>query len=189
MPGAENDSHANPQVRSKFDKSQGRGLPAPHLSHPGEVAKETGYHHPGHNENGHKLPHEVSMQVGDSGKHQVTWHAPGGLGTGMADGKGYAKEPNIAATDHVVGKSHSVPFKHMTPFAHEPDSVRPGADLHNRQHDTRAGGLQGPKSDHERGYSNPHDKITNRSQKRDAGALAGDSGARKGYLGGRGKIK
>lgn len=49
----------NPVVHSKFDRSRGMGLKAPHLSHPGEVAKPTGSKHDGFNENGHMYPHEV----------------------------------------------------------------------------------------------------------------------------------
>ena len=49
----------NPPVHSKFDRSRGFGLKAPHLKHPGEVAPVTGTHVPGHTEGGAKLPREV----------------------------------------------------------------------------------------------------------------------------------
>lgn len=59
MPGAHDEGvKENPRVQSKFDRSHGKGLPAPHLKHPGEVARETGSSHPGHTENGHKIPIE-----------------------------------------------------------------------------------------------------------------------------------
>lgn len=35
------DSGSNPAVQSKFDRSHGRGLKAPHLSYPGQVAPVT----------------------------------------------------------------------------------------------------------------------------------------------------
>lgn len=67
MKGAETEPvRNNPPVRSKFDKSHGHGLPAPHLSHPGEVAKETGSKHAGFTENGHMLPKPMKGHVTDS---------------------------------------------------------------------------------------------------------------------------
>lgn len=60
MRGAEVETvRDNPRVQSKFDKSRGKGLPAPHLSHPGAVAKDTGSKHAGYTENGHMLPTHI----------------------------------------------------------------------------------------------------------------------------------
>ncbi len=190
MRGTTDESHGeNPTVRSKFDKSQGKGLPAPHLTHPGEVAKETGSKHTGFNENGHMMPKDVSMAVGDDGKHQVTLHTPDNLGTGMAEGRGYAKEPNVAATDHIVAKSRTVPMDRFG--GREPDPVRAGTLKHDKQHPT--------------GHVNPRmgggtdrliagkqvrggERVDRPSQKRDSGALAGDTNPRRGYYGGKGKM-
>jgi hypothetical protein len=55
---------SNPAVHSKFDRSQGKGLRPPHLSHPGETAPLTGTHVAGHNENGHKEPVKHSHGYG-----------------------------------------------------------------------------------------------------------------------------
>lgn len=63
----------NPAVQSKFDRSQGKGLKPPHLSHPDETAPVTGTRVAGHNENGHKLPREVSRGFGEP---KVTHHSP-----------------------------------------------------------------------------------------------------------------
>jgi hypothetical protein len=148
MRGAEEDQRENPPVQSKFDKSQGKGLPAPHLTHPGAVAKETGSKHPGFNENGHMLAREVGGPVGDSTIHRVTQHSPASLGSGMAEGRRSYGEPNIAATDHVVAKPRTVPMERFA--GHEPDPVKAGGDLHRGQHDTRKAGRLGTE---ERGSS------------------------------------
>lgn len=61
MRGAETETvRDNPTVHSKFDRSQGKGLKAPHLSHPGEVAPLTGTHVKGHTPNGHMLPKHIA---------------------------------------------------------------------------------------------------------------------------------
>jgi len=60
MKGAEDEGvRDNPAVHSKFDRSHGKGLKAPHLSHPGQVAPVTGTKVAGHTVNGHKLPKHV----------------------------------------------------------------------------------------------------------------------------------
>lgn len=56
---------SNPTVHSKFDRSHGKGLKAPHLSHPGETAPITGTKVAGHTENGHKLPKHVKYGGSD----------------------------------------------------------------------------------------------------------------------------
>jgi hypothetical protein len=63
----------NPAVQSKFDRSHGKGLKPPHLSHPGAVAPVTGTKVAGHNENGHKMPKEASVGYGEP---QKTHHEP-----------------------------------------------------------------------------------------------------------------
>lgn len=60
MPGTNEENKSNPPVRSKFDKSQGKGLKAPHLSFPGGTAKVTGSSHAGFTENGNMLPKSSS---------------------------------------------------------------------------------------------------------------------------------
>lgn len=47
---------SNPGVSSKFDKSQGKGLKAPHQSFPGQTAGITGSTKAGFNENGRMNP-------------------------------------------------------------------------------------------------------------------------------------
>src|SRR5271154_5506904 len=108
MPGAHDEGiKENPEVRSKFDKSQGRGLPAPHLKHPGEVAKETGTHMPGHNENGHKMPTERSVGLG--GSHTRSHYSPGEMAAPMLHGTGMGAVKNTRLTDgNVVKSSHRV---------------------------------------------------------------------------------
>lgn len=64
--GNEGENRANPPVRSKFDRSHGMGLKAPHLSHPGEVAPETGTKVRGFTEHGHMLPHHIKEKPTDS---------------------------------------------------------------------------------------------------------------------------
>jgi hypothetical protein len=58
----------NPTVHSKFDRSGGKGLKPPHLSHPGETAPVTGTHVAGHNEGGSKYPHEGGKKPSPLGK-------------------------------------------------------------------------------------------------------------------------
>lgn len=187
MPGAHNEGiRDNPAVKSKFDKSQGYGLPAPHLSHPGAVAKETGSSHSGYNANGHMVPKEV----GETSSYRTEHHEPSKLGSGMAEGRGYAREPNMGQTDRVK-PSHTVS---MDRFAgREPDPVRAGTlkDETHKQHPT--------------GHENPRmgggtdrliagkqvrggERVDRPSQKRDSGALAGDTNPRRGYYGGKGKM-
>jgi hypothetical protein len=86
MRGAEDEPiRANPAVKSKAS-FHGKGRPAPHLSHPGATAPVTGTHVAGHNENGHKLPVDVTPA---KGAHHVTHNPTGG------------KAPNFAQTDRV----------------------------------------------------------------------------------------
>jgi hypothetical protein len=99
MRGAEDEpQRSNPAVQSKFDRSHGMGLKAPHLSHPGEVAPMTGTKVAGHNEGGHKMPVDVTPKMGG---HKVSHHAPEHLGSNMADGERMAKTPNAMMTDSI----------------------------------------------------------------------------------------
>ena len=128
MPGAHDEgARDNPPVRSKFDKSQGKGLPAPHLKHPGEVAKETGSRHPGHNENGHKLPTERSVGLG--GSHLRHNYTPGEMGAPIITGTGQGHAKNSRLTDgDVVHHSRNVTYGAMKPHLKEPDPVHAGSD-------------------------------------------------------------
>jgi|SRR5580700_2667368 hypothetical protein len=66
MPGTHEENRENPPVRSKFDKSQGRGLPAPHLGFPGKTVKVSGSPNgAGFTEHGHMLPHHRDAQNTD----------------------------------------------------------------------------------------------------------------------------
>ncbi len=66
LPGAHDEGvKDNRAVNSKFDKSHGHGLKAPHLRHPGEVAKDTGSGHAGFSENGHMLPKHNKLPMTD----------------------------------------------------------------------------------------------------------------------------
>lgn len=65
MRGAEEEIRSNPPVRSKFDKSHGHGLKAPHLSFPGQTCPTTSaaprvYEKPGN------MKGEVADKMGDS---------------------------------------------------------------------------------------------------------------------------
>jgi hypothetical protein len=136
MPGAHQEIRENPTVRSKFDKSHGHGLPAPHLKPPGEVAKETGSSHPGHTENGHKLPVERSHGMGAITRAH---HSPGDMGAPLLHGQGLGAPKNTVMTDaNVVHSSSRKGFSGMH-GTHEPDPVRAGGDLHKGQHNTGAG--------------------------------------------------
>ncbi len=153
----------NPTVRSKFDKSQGKGLPAPHLKHPGEVAKETGSSHPGHTENGHMLPQE--RNVGMSG-HKVTHHEVGSMGSNMYTGQGLGTPKNTKITDSDVVKSST--RVGMGGFAgREPDPVHAGSDKHSKQHNTGRGQESGKSS-----RPQHQDNHSSRS-KEGAGVLSG----------------
>lgn len=136
MSGAHDEgTRENPTVRSKFDKSQGKGLPAPHLTHPGETAKETGSKHPGHNENGHKLPTERSVGLG--GSHLRHSYTPGEMGAPMIHGVGLGHAKNSRLTDGaVVHHSRNVTYGAMKPHLKEPDPVHAGSDKHSKQHTT-----------------------------------------------------
>jgi hypothetical protein len=130
----------NPPVRSKFDKSHGKGLPAPHLKHPGQVAPDTGTRVPGHTENGHQLPIHRSLPMGG---HQVTRHEVSSMGTNMYSGQGLGTAKNTKVTDsQVVKSSHRVGMSGMH-GTHEPDPVHAGSDKHSRQHSTGRGSEHG----------------------------------------------
>lgn len=167
MPGTAPENRENPKVRSKFDKSQGRGLPAPHLSHPGATAKVTGSSHPGHTENGHKLPVERMNGVGGIGARH---YSPGEMGAPILKGQGMGGPKNTHMTDANVVKSS---IRHFAPemAPHEPDPVRAGGDLHKGQHNTAKG------NDRLGGTENTHAKAGGRqkmedSSKRTAGGHA-----------------
>lgn len=188
MPGAEEDQRSNPAVRSKFDKSQGKGLPAPHLSHPGQTVAVTGTHHPGHNENGHKIPVEVTGRHGGDEMHKVTHHHPSTLGSGMAEGRGYAREPNIAQSDRVPEATRHEGMGPQPPRDQEQPS---GHDrLHSeKQHDTRKANVRlGTEERAHQDRSHDGNKVTRSSRRDDAGSLSGNPKDRRGYSGGRGKI-
>jgi hypothetical protein len=145
MPGAHDEGiRNNPPVRSKFDKSQGKGLPAPHLKHPGEIAKDTGTRMPGHNENGHKLPAERSVGLGAS--HLRTHYGPGEMGSPMVHSTGQGKPKNERLTDGNVIKSSTRYFAPQMD-SHEPDPVRArDGDRHAKQHATGKGQESGKSS-------------------------------------------
>lgn len=192
MPGAHDEGvRDNPPVKSKFDKSQGRGLPAPHLKHPGEVAKETGSKHPGFNENGHLLPKEGAMAFGGVKTHH---HEPSRLGTNMADGEKHIY--GMQNKDHV---GHVSPGKIVQPVAsmhlREPDPVdagtikeRPATSGYGTPHGKGSESRYGSQVKSQRSHPQKMEDSSTR-RRADAGALAGESGERRGYMGGRGKIK
>lgn len=99
MPGAQEDAiRDNPPVRSKFDKSHGRGLPAPHMSSPGPVMPTT---------NPAPRVYSEPKSVGSSGSIKSQHIPPSQLGCGMAEGRHYAQSPNMAQTQ-MQGKSSGV---------------------------------------------------------------------------------
>lgn len=85
----------NRAVQSKFDRSQGKGLKPPHLSHPGEVAPVTGTHVSGHNEGGHQHPKEASVRHGEPKRTHHEPHAGR-----MAAGESVKHLPNDSFYDH-----------------------------------------------------------------------------------------
>lgn len=128
MRGAEVETiRDNPPVRSKFDKSHGKGLPAPHLSSPGAVMPTT---------NPAARVFAEPKSVGSTGSIRTEHIPPSQLGTGMADGRHYARAPNMSQTQ-VQGKSSSVSSSGSAPgnpeTAYGRDAVRS-----DRQRDTAA---------------------------------------------------
>lgn len=186
MPGSHEENRSNPPVRSKFDKSQGKGLPAPHLKHPGETAKETGSTYPGHTSNGHKMPTERTHGFGG---HTRTHYGPGEMGAPIIRGSGMGESKNSKITDSHL--PHMTKHLGMDPFVgHEPDAVHAGVDKHSKQHST---GHTNPKmgggTDRKVGASRPQKmEDSSRRSKQDHGALAGDAGPRRSYYGGKGRI-
>ena len=90
MPGATDEPvRENPTVRSKFDKSHGKGLPAPHLSSPGPTMGTT---NPG------PRVFQAPKNVGSTGNIKTQHIPPSELGSGMAEGRHYAQAPNFAQT-------------------------------------------------------------------------------------------
>ena len=184
------DTHmaSNPAVHSKFDRSHGRGIPAPHVGHPGGTLSITGTKIPGHNENGRLEPRSVDPGVGP---HKVTHHPPQTLGSNLADGeRGITGSKNSHYTDHV---DHLKP-RHfgLSGMLHgEPETV--GRDKGGIQ---KAGKDARREDSHKGTSSRLHSKpghsmetVTRASQKRDSGALAGEPGPRNSYTGGRGRIR
>jgi hypothetical protein len=93
MPGTHEENRENPPVRSKFDKSQGRGLPAPHMKFPGGIVKESGSANgPGFTEHGHMLPHHRDAQNTD----RVS-----GVGTRKNDSAMHLREPDPVSAGHI----------------------------------------------------------------------------------------
>jgi hypothetical protein len=88
----------NPPVRSKFDRSRGKGLKAPHLSHPGEVAKESGSGHAGFMDSGHMMPKDVTPRLG-TGSHE---HIETGRLGGVNPMDSHRKEGNYLMTDSIA---------------------------------------------------------------------------------------
>jgi hypothetical protein len=164
MAGTQEASKSNPSVRSKFDKSHGKGLPAPHLKHPGETAKPTGTKMPGHTENGHKLPVERGLSKGSHLHHGYT---PGEMGAPIITGTGQGHPKNSKLTDGDVVKS-SKRVDHGGSFlAGSDDRPRGGSDKHVKQHATGRG-QESAKS------SRPQHKANHsRSNREGAGVLSG----------------
>lgn len=94
---------SNPTVHSKFDRSQGKGLKAPRLSHPGETAPVTGTHMPGHNPNGHKEPVHTSHGYGPP---KVTHHTPAQAHGKMERGEHVNPSPKDTQYDRRKGSGH-----------------------------------------------------------------------------------
>ena len=104
MPGTHEEHRDNPPVRSKFDKSQGKGLPAPHLKFPGGVVKESGSKHSGFNENGHMLPTHRTAQNTDritKGRTNIPMH---GGEPETVSGRGSDKHIKQHSTGHASAK-------------------------------------------------------------------------------------
>jgi hypothetical protein len=163
MPGTHPEHRDNPKVSSKFDKSQGRGLPAPHLKHPGEVAKESGSSHPGHTSNGHKLPTERSVGLGGSYlRHE---YSPGEMGAPQLHGIGQGHVKNTRLTDGDVIKSSRRVDQGAFLAGHEPNPVHGGSDIHVKQHSTGHGHESGKSSrpqhqdNHSSRSTEPHGQL------------------------------
>jgi hypothetical protein len=176
MPGTHMEHNENPPVRSKFDKSRGKGLPAPHIGHPGATAPLTGTTIPGHNENGHKLPTERGNSHGGIKTHH---HEPGRLGSNMAEGQRHVYGmPNKDQTDRVSAGKVVAPLASM--HLHEPDPVRAGGDLHKGQHNTAAGnryegGGKSPKSSSPQHQDNQSRRSKEPNAKLDKAKMKGRS--------------
>ncbi len=189
MRGAETEAaRDNPQVHAKGDL-HGMGRKAPHMSHPGETAAVTGTHHSGHNENGHMH----AKEVGSRGSGRVTHHEPGKLGSGMAEGHSYAREPVMHQTDHDGHhKVRTVSHGELGSMGQAAGDNMPKAESfhgHAKQHPTGPATRLGSEAKRHENRSHDGNRITHGSNKRDSGALAGESGPRTHYTGGRGKIR
>jgi hypothetical protein len=173
MPGTHEENRSNPPVRSKFDKSQGKGLPAPHLSSPGKTAKVTGSSHSGHTENGHKLPTERSVGLG--GGHLRHNYSAAEMGAPMLHGQGMGLAKNTRLSDgNVIKSSHRVDSpNHLA--GHEPNPAHGGADKHTHQHSTgHANNKMGGGTDRKMGASRPQHQDNHSSRSKEgAGVLSG----------------
>lgn len=104
MRGAQNEPvRDNPPVRSKFDKSHGHGLKAPHMAAKGPVVSTT---------TSAPTVRSEPKQVGTKGSIRSEHIDPSQLGTGMAEGRHYAKSPNMAQTQ-MQGKSSTLTLTGM----------------------------------------------------------------------------
>jgi hypothetical protein len=59
----------NMKTRSKFDRSHGKGLKAPHMGFKGATAPITGTVVPGHNDGGHMIPMEQKVKLNKNQGH------------------------------------------------------------------------------------------------------------------------
>lgn len=155
----------NPAVRSKFDKSHGKGLPAPHLSFPGQTAPVTGTKVGGFNPNGRMVPKEVTK----TGTLSLNHRSPAELGTQMANGQRTAPKPNMAQTGRVPN-----PTRQGMPSAIDVNRNASGLGVSDPM--PRLGTQV--KMQNKPGTSD--NTVKRASTRQDAGVL---SGQRKGYMG------
>lgn len=162
MPGASNEPvRENPTVRSKFDKSQGRGLPAPHLTFPGQVAPVT-------NDGAARVRMEPK-DVTSRGSYRSEHISPSNLGTAMAEGRRMANAPNMGQTAY-VGKSTTLGLSGMLKG---PSGTPSGGDgvRHDKQHDTRSAGRLGSNVQARNKSGASDNVVSRRSSKQGPGAL------------------
>lgn len=84
----------NPKVTSKFDRMHGHPRKPGHVTHPGGTAPISGSSAPGHTENGHKHPQEISHGYGAPVQTHHEPHAGR-----MAEGQGSAHSPKDTQYD------------------------------------------------------------------------------------------
>jgi len=163
MKGAEDEPiRDNPTVHSKFNRSHGKGVSAPHMSSPGPVMPTTS---PG------PRVYSQPKNVGSSGSMKTQHIPPSQLGDGMANGRHYAQAPNMAQTQ-MQGKSSSVAPSNMARGGMETPSGRDPVKS-AVQRDTAASTRLGTQMPYRSTKVTSDNRVTKVSSKQGPGVLAG----------------